>query len=131
MVNKFKSPGPPLYPPPPPQKKKKKKKKKYTHTHKHTHTQTHTHTSPIFVLQLNELNYAPEIAAAMLRVQQAKAMVAAREHIVQGAVGIAQHAVNTLEQGGLTMTDTEKVKLVTNLLTVTCGDREAVPAVPM
>lgn len=38
-------------------------------------------------------------------------------------VGIAQHAVNKL--------DREKVKLVTNLLTVTCGDREAVPAVPM
>lgn len=65
----------------------------------------------------------------MLKVQQAKAMVQAREHLVNGAVGIAQNAVESLEAGGLVMTDTEKVKLVTNLLTVTCGDKEAVPTV--
>lgn len=69
-------------------------------------------------MQLNELNYAPEIASSMLKVQQAKAMIAAREHIVRGAVEIAQSAVDTLEKGGLVMTDTERCRLVSNLLTV-------------
>lgn len=54
----------------------------------------------------------------MLKVQQAKAMIAAREHIVRGAVEIAQSAVDTLEKGGLVMTDTERCRLVSNLLTV-------------
>jgi hypothetical protein len=82
-------------------------------------------------LQLNELNYAPEIAAAMLRVQQAKALIAAREHIVTGAVDIAKSAVERLEDGGLVFTDSEKVKLVSNLLLVMTGDHEAVPTVPL
>eukprot|EP01134_Creolimax_fragrantissima_P008538 CFRG8538T1 len=80
-------------------------------------------------MQLNELNYAPEVANAMLKKQQAKAMIAAREHIVQGSVSISQEAVSRLEAGGLVMTAAEKVRLVTNLLTVTCSDSDAVPTI--
>ncbi|KNC78220.1 hypothetical protein SARC_09347 [Sphaeroforma arctica JP610] len=80
-------------------------------------------------MQLNELNYAPEVANAMLKKQQAKAMIAAREHIVQGAVAISQMAIKQLEAGGLEMTAGERVKLITNLLTVTCSDSDTVPTV--
>jgi len=80
---------------------------------------------------LNELNYAPEIAAAMLKKQQASALVEARHLIVQGAVAICQEAVNSLEAGGMQMTHEEKVHIVTNLLTVTTGDRDASPVISL
>jgi regulator of protease activity HflC (stomatin/prohibitin superfamily) len=79
---------------------------------------------------LNEMNYATEIASAMLKKQQAGALIEARELIVEGAVKIAQDAVRKLEEGGtVTMRPEDKVKLVTNLLTVTCSDRDAQPTV--
>jgi regulator of protease activity HflC (stomatin/prohibitin superfamily) len=79
---------------------------------------------------LNEMNYATEIASAMLKKQQAGALIEARELIVEGAVKIAQDAIRKLEEGGtVTMQPADKVKIVTNLLTVTCGDREAQPTV--
>jgi len=87
-------------------------------------------------MQLNELNYAPEIASGMLKKQQAGALIEARKLIVEGAVSIAQDAVRLLEQGsagggGLKMSDSEKVSLVTNLLTVTCAEGDAQPTVPL
>ena len=86
-------------------------------------------------MQLNELNYAPEIASGMLKKQQAGALIEARKLIVEGAVAIAQDAVLLLEQGGveggLKMSDSEKVVLVTNLLTVTCSEGDAQPTVPL
>ncbi|CAE8737303.1 unnamed protein product [Polarella glacialis] len=86
----------------------------------------------VLSMSLNELNYAPEIASVMLRKQQAGALVEARELIVEGAVKIAQDAIRRLEQGGtITMNDSEKVKIVTNLLTVTCSESQATPAVVM
>lgn len=83
----------------------------------------------ILSVSLNELNYAPEIAANMLKKQAAGAMIEARQLIVEGAVQIAQDAVARLERGNLVLSDQDKVKIVTNLLTVTCGESGAQPAV--
>eukprot|EP01136_Pigoraptor_vietnamica_P012404 Opistho-1_new@3997 len=78
-------------------------------------------------VQLDTLNYAPEIAAAMLKRQQAKALVDARALVVKGAVTIAVDAVSQLESRGIALTDQEKGRLVTNILTITTGDTAAVP----
>ena len=79
-------------------------------------------------MQLNELNYAPEIASGMLKKQQAGALIEARKLIVEGAVMIAQDAVRMLEADAtVTMNNEDKVKLMTNLLTVTCSDTDATP----
>merc|ERR1711907_22075 len=81
---------------------------------------------------LNDLSYAPEVAAAMLKRQQAAALVDARTLIVDGAVKIAQDAVARLEEEGtVTLNDEAKVKIVTNLLTVTCSDTDATPTVSL
>jgi len=81
-------------------------------------------------MSLNDLSYAPEVAAAMLKRQQAMALVDARTLIVEGAVRIAQDAVVRLETDGtVSLNDEQKVKIVTNLLTVTCSDNNATPTV--
>lgn len=81
-------------------------------------------------MQMNELNYAPEIAGAMLKKQQAGALVEARELIVEGACKIAQDAISRLEASGkLELSQSDKVKIVTNLLTVTCSETDATPTV--
>lgn len=81
--------------------------------------------------QLNELNYAPEIASGMLKKQQAGALIEARKLIVEGAVAIAQDAVRLLEAGGTTMDDHERVALIRNILTVTCAETDATPTVAL
>lgn len=84
----------------------------------------------ILSVSLNELNYAPEIASSMLKKQAAGALIEARKLIVDGAVQIADDAVRQLEgTGHVTLTNEEKVKIVTNLLTVTCGEQNAVPTI--
>jgi len=81
-------------------------------------------------LQLNELNYAPEIAASMLKKQAAGAMLEARTLIVAGAVQIATDAISQLEETSkMNLTEADKVKIVTNLLTVTCGVEETTPVI--
>jgi len=83
-------------------------------------------------MSLNDLSYAPEVAAAMLKRQQAAALVDARSLIVEGAVRIAQDAVTKLEsEGTVELNDEQKVKIVTNLLTVTCADTDATPTVSL
>eukprot|EP00621_Florenciella_sp_RCC1693_P006602 CAMPEP_0182525352 /NCGR_PEP_ID=MMETSP1323-20130603/2421_1 /TAXON_ID=236787 /ORGANISM="Florenciella parvula, Strain RCC1693" /LENGTH=263 /DNA_ID=CAMNT_0024734057 /DNA_START=83 /DNA_END=874 /DNA_ORIENTATION=- len=84
----------------------------------------------IVALQLNELNYAPEIAASMLKKQAAGAMLEARTLIVAGAVQIATDAITQLETSSqISLTQEDKVKIVTNLLTVTCGVEETTPVI--
>jgi len=83
----------------------------------------------VLSFDLNEISYAPEIAAGMLRRQQAQALISARRAIVEGAVEISSSAVASLERTGITMSQPEKAKLVTNLLTVICSDHEATPVV--
>jgi len=76
---------------------------------------------------LNELSYAPEIAAAMLQRQQAEALVDARTLIVQGAVEIAKNAADQLLESGIEMAPAEKSRMVSNLICVICGDAHVQP----
>jgi hypothetical protein len=84
----------------------------------------------ILSMVINELNYAPEIASSMLKTQAASALVEARHIIVQGAVSISLDAIAQLGQGGgIVMNDADKVRIVTNLLTVTCADSSVTPTI--
>jgi regulator of protease activity HflC (stomatin/prohibitin superfamily) len=74
--------------------------------------------------RLTRLSYAPEIAQAMLRQQQASAVVGARRTIVQGAVGMVQLALQRLEEEGVVELDEErKAAMVSNLLVVLCSEQ--------
>ncbi|WP_241385773.1 SPFH domain-containing protein [Rhodococcus sp. CH91] len=78
--------------------------------------------------RINQLAYAPEIAQAMLRRQQAGAVIAAREQIVQGAVSMVGTALARLEAEHTVELDEErKAAMVSNLLVVLCGDQSAQP----
>jgi regulator of protease activity HflC (stomatin/prohibitin superfamily) len=80
--------------------------------------------------KLSHLAYAPEIASAMLRRQQAEAILAARQKIVQGAVEMVEHALNQLsERDVVTLDDERRATMVSNLLVVLCSDRDAQPVV--
>jgi regulator of protease activity HflC (stomatin/prohibitin superfamily) len=79
---------------------------------------------------LMHLAYAPEIAGAMLKRQQAEAVIAARQKIVAGAVGMVEQALEQLSERGVVRLDEErKAAMVSNLLVVLCADREAQPVV--
>jgi regulator of protease activity HflC (stomatin/prohibitin superfamily) len=78
--------------------------------------------------RISHLAYAPEIANAMLRRQQASAIIAARKQIVQGAVGMVQLALQELDQNNIVKLDEErKAAMVSNLLVVLCSDESAQP----
>jgi regulator of protease activity HflC (stomatin/prohibitin superfamily) len=80
--------------------------------------------------RISHLAYAPEIAAAMLQRQQAGAIIAAREKIVQGAVGMVEMALESLSHKGIVQLDEErKAAMVSNLLVVLCGEKAAQPIV--
>jgi len=80
--------------------------------------------------KLSHLAYAPEIASAMLRRQQAEAVLAARRFIVQGAVEMVEHALQQLSERDVVQLDDERrATMVSNLLVVLCGDRDAQPVV--
>ena len=80
--------------------------------------------------RLTHLAYAPEIASAMLRRQQAGAIIAARQRIVEGAVGMVEMALDLLQKSDKVKLDEErKAAMVSNLLVVLCADREAQPIV--
>lgn len=79
---------------------------------------------------LMHLAYAPEIAGAMLKRQQAEAVIAARQKIVAGAVGMVEQALQDLgERGVVTLDEERKAAMVSNLLVVLCADREVQPVV--
>ena len=80
--------------------------------------------------RINYLAYAPEIAAVMLRRQQASAIIAAREKIVEGAVSMVKMALNKLNEENIVELDEEKkAAMVSNLLVVLCADEAARPVV--
>ena len=80
--------------------------------------------------RINYLAYAPEIAAVMLRRQQATAIIAAREKIVEGAVSMVKMALDKLNnEGVMTLDDDKKAAMVSNLLVVLCSDDAAQPVV--
>jgi regulator of protease activity HflC (stomatin/prohibitin superfamily) len=78
--------------------------------------------------RLTHLAYAPEIAQAMLRRQQAEAVIAARQKIVHGAVGMVEMALRELSEKAVVQLDEErKAAMVSNLLVVLCGESQAQP----
>jgi regulator of protease activity HflC (stomatin/prohibitin superfamily) len=80
--------------------------------------------------RISHLAYAPEIANAMLRRQQATAIIAARQKIVEGAVGMVEMALEQLSAKQVVQLDEErKATMVSNLLVVLCSDRDAQPVV--
>ena len=80
--------------------------------------------------RLTHLAYAPEIAQAMLRRQQAEAVIAARQKIVQGAVGMVDMALRDLAERNVVDLDPErKAAMVSNLLVVLCGESDAKPVI--
>jgi regulator of protease activity HflC (stomatin/prohibitin superfamily) len=80
--------------------------------------------------RINHLAYAPEIASAMLQRQQAGAIIAARQRIVEGAVGMVEMALEMLSHREIVSLDNErKAAMVSNLLVVLCGDRNTQPVV--
>ena len=80
--------------------------------------------------RLSRLAYAPEIAHAMLQRQQADAVVAARQRIVAGAVGMVELALARLAEHNVVELDEErKAAMVSNLLVVLCADRATQPVV--
>lgn len=80
--------------------------------------------------RINYLAYAPEIAAVMLRRQQASAVIMAREKIVEGAVSMVKMAIDRLSsEGVIDLDDDKKAAMVSNLMVVLCGDDTAQPVV--
>jgi hypothetical protein len=84
----------------------------------------------IVEVRISHLAYAQEIAQAMLRRQQANAVVAARSRIVEGAVGMVEMALNRLTENGVVSLDEERTaSMVSNLMVVLCGDQPPSPIV--
>lgn len=84
----------------------------------------------ILEVRITHLSYASEIAAAMLQRQQAEAVVVARKKIVEGAVGMVEMALEQLSQDEVVQLDDErKAAMVSNLLVVMCGNKDAQPIV--
>lgn len=84
----------------------------------------------ILEARITHLSYAPEIAAAMLQRQQATAIIAARQMIVEGAVGMVEMALEQLSKNNVVDLDEErKAAMVSNLLVVLCGNKDAQPIV--
>jgi regulator of protease activity HflC (stomatin/prohibitin superfamily) len=84
----------------------------------------------ILEARITHLAYAPEIAAAMLQRQQASAIIAARQMIVEGAVGMVEMALAKLSENNIVQLDEErKAAMVSNLLVVLCGNKDPQPIV--
>lgn len=80
--------------------------------------------------RIGYLAYAPEIASSMLKRQQAVAIVAARKKIVEGAVGMVEDALEKLSTDNIVdFDDDKKASMVSNLMVVLCGDKEAIPVI--
>jgi len=80
--------------------------------------------------RIGYLAYAQEIANAMLKRQQATAIIAARHKIVEGAVSMVEMAINELSKNGIVNLDEErKAAMVSNLMVVLCSDKDATPIV--
>jgi len=81
-------------------------------------------------VRITHLAYSEEIAAAMLQRQQAVAIIAARKKIVDGAVGMVKMAIDKLGEDNIVLLDEErKAAMVSNLLVVLCGNRDAQPII--
>jgi uncharacterized membrane protein (Fun14 family) len=98
------------------------------HLQKEVQQRLHAAGVEVIEARISHLAYAPEIAAAMLQRQQAGAIIAARQRIVEGAVGMVEMALQMLAHKGIVTLDEErKAAMVSNLLVVLCGERGAQP----
>jgi len=77
--------------------------------------------------KFNEVSYAAEVSAGLLKRQQAEAIITARTTLVDGAVKIASSAINRLERKGVAIQAADKTRLVSNLLTVICAEEQIQP----
>ena len=96
--------------------------------------QSHVELAGLEVIEakITHLAYAPEIASAMLRRQQAAAIIAARQLIVEGAVGMVKMALDKLNNDGVVaLSDADRVSLTSNLLTVLVSESETQPVLSM
>jgi regulator of protease activity HflC (stomatin/prohibitin superfamily) len=94
------------------------------------HERVDTAGVEVIETRITHLAYAPEIAQAMLRRQQASAVVAARQKIVEGAVGMVHLALEQIDEEGMVTLDEErKAAMVSNLLAVLCSDQATQPVV--
>jgi len=100
------------------------------HLKKEIHERLEVAGVDILEARISHLAYAPEIAAAMLQRQQAGAIIAARQKIVEGAVGMVEMALEMLAKNKVVTLDEErKAAMVSNLLVVLCGERATQPVV--
>lgn len=83
----------------------------------------------IIETRLSHLAYAPEIASAMLQRQQALAIVASRQKVVEGAVGMVEMALRKLEENGIELDDERRAAMVNNLMVAIVSDRSATPVI--
>lgn len=96
----------------------------------HVNVQAASNKISLIEARITYLAYAPEIAAVMLQRQQASAIIDARRMIVDGAVGMVEMALSKLSENEVVMLDDErKAAMVSNLLVVLCGNRDAQPIV--
>jgi regulator of protease activity HflC (stomatin/prohibitin superfamily) len=100
------------------------------HLKKEVHDRLAVAGVEVIEARISHLAYAPEIAVAMLQRQQAGAIIAARQKIVEGAVGMVEMALDMLSKNQVVKLDEErKAAMVSNLLVVLCGDRSTQPVV--
>ncbi|REK53747.1 MAG: hypothetical protein C6W55_13230 [Thermobacillus sp.] len=83
----------------------------------------------ILETRLSHLAYAPEIASAMLQRQQAMAIVASRQKVVEGAVGMVEMALRKLIENGIELDDERRAAMVNNLMVAIVSDRSATPVI--
>lgn len=100
------------------------------HLQKEVQDRLHVAGVRVVEAKISHLAYAPEIAAAMLQRQQASAVVAARQKIVEGAVGMVEMALDELSRKSIVDLDTsQKASMVSNLMVVLCSERNTTPVV--
>ena len=100
------------------------------HLQKEIHERVNAAGVIVLEARINHLAYAPEIAHAMLQRQQAEAIIAARQKIVEGAVGMVEMALERLKsQGVIDLDEERKASMVSNLMVVLCSDRSTQPII--
>jgi regulator of protease activity HflC (stomatin/prohibitin superfamily) len=100
------------------------------HLQKEIHERVSAAGVVVLEARINHLAYSPEIAHAMLQRQQAEAIIAARQKIVEGAVGMVEMALERLkEQGVIDLDEERKANMVSNLMVVLCSDKATQPII--
>ena len=100
------------------------------HLQREIHERVNAAGVTVLEARINHLAYSPEIAQAMLQRQQAAAIIAVRQKIVEGAVGMVEMALDRLkDQNVLELDEERKANMVSNLMVVLCSDRATQPII--